>query len=148
MRESMLTDLSLACRFIYLEYFIIEEGEFWSSVLDILKEKAASGVDVKVLYDDIGCMTTLPGNYYKKLRKHGISAIPFSILRGQANNEFNNRTHRKIMVVDGRVGYTGGVNIADEYINKKERFGHWKDSGIRIEGEAVWELTNLILSHY
>ena len=148
MRESMLTDLSLARRFIYLEYFIIEEGEFWSSVLDILKEKAASGVDVKVLYDDIGCMTTLPGNYYKKLRKHGISAIPFSILRGQANNEFNNRTHRKIMVVDGRVGYTGGVNIADEYINKKERFGHWKDSGIRIEGEAVWELTNLFLSHY
>lgn len=148
MHESMLRDLSTAEKFIYLEYFIIEEGTFWNSILDILKQKAKSGVDIKVIYDDIGCMSTLPGNYYKILRKSGIDAVPFSILKGQANNEFNNRSHRKIMVIDGKVGYTGGVNIADEYINEVERFGHWKDTGIRLEGEAVWELTRLFLSHY
>jgi cardiolipin synthase len=148
MFESMLTDLKGAEHFIYLEYFIIEKGVFWNSILDILKDKARAGLDVKLIYDDIGCMQTLPGNYYKILRKCGISAVPFSMLRGQANNEFNNRSHRKILVVDGKIGYTGGVNIADEYINKKKRFGHWKDSGIRIEGEAVWELTQLFLSHF
>ena len=148
MWESMLRDLALAEHFIYLEYFIIEEGVFWNSILELLKAKANDGVEVKIIYDDIGCMTTLPGNYYKKLKKYGIDAVPFSILKGQANNEFNNRTHRKIMVIDGKIGYTGGVNIADEYVNEKARFGHWKDSGIRLEGEAVWELTWLFLSHY
>ena len=144
----MLADLEKAESFIFLEYFIIEEGLFWNSILDILKRKAASGVTVRVLYDDIGCMTTLPGNYAKTLRSYGMEARPFSRLRGNADSEFNNRSHRKILVIDGKIGYTGGVNIADEYINKTVRFGHWKDTGIRLEGEAVWELTRLFMVDY
>ncbi len=148
MLESLLEDLKKAERFIYMEYFIIEEGKFWNSVLDILKEKASAGVDVKVLYDDIGCMSTLPGNYCKVLGKYGISALPFSRLRGNADSEFNNRSHRKITVIDGGIGYVGGINIADEYINERERFGHWKDTAVRIEGEAVYELSRLFLSDF
>lgn len=148
MHRRMLEDLRTAEKFIYMEYFIIEEGKFWNSILDILKQKAADGVEVKVLYDDIGCMMTLPGNYCKTLRTYGIEAVPFSRLRGQADSEFNNRSHRKIMVIDGKIGYTGGVNIADEYINEVIKFGHWKDIGIRLEGEAVWELTKLFLVDY
>ena len=143
MHERMLEDLRVAQRFIYLEYFIIEEGKFWNSILEILKQKAAAGVEIKVLYDDIGCMTTLPGDYYKTLRSYGIQAAPFSRLKANADSEFNNRNHRKILVIDGRVGYTGGVNLADEYINEVVKYGHWKDTALRLEGEAVWELTRL-----
>ena len=148
MWQAMLCDLEKAEKFIFMEYFIIEEGVFWDSILEILGRKAARGVCVRVLYDDIGCMNTLPGDYHKRLSKLGIEAAPFSRLRGQADSEFNNRSHRKICVIDGKVGYTGGVNIADEYINKRERFGHWKDTALRLEGEAVWELTRLFLKDY
>ncbi len=148
MHAAMLSDLAKAEKFIYMEYFIIEEGRFWGSILDILKEKAAAGVEVKVLYDDIGCMSTLPGDYHRQLGKFGIEALPFSRLRGNADSEFNNRSHRKITVIDGKVGYTGGINLADEYINEVERFGHWKDTAIRLEGEAVWELTKLFLTDF
>lgn len=145
---AMLEDLKKAEKFIFMEYFIVEEGIFWNSILDILREKAESGVEVRVLYDDVGCMLTLPGDYYKTLQGYGIKAVPFSRLRGQANNEFNNRSHRKILVIDGKVGYTGGVNIADEYINEKMLFGKWKDVGIRLEGEAVNQLTSIFLTDY
>lgn len=145
---AMLEDMKKAEKFIFLEYFIIEEGHFWNSMLDILKEKAAAGVEVRVVYDDIGCMMTLPGNYYKTLKSYGIKTVCFSRLKGQADNEFNNRSHRKIMVIDGKVGYTGGVNIADEYINEKKLFGLWKDVGIRLEGEAVAQLTSIFLVDY
>ncbi len=148
MHEALLRDLESAERFIYMEYFIIEEGKFWDSILDILKRKAAAGVEVRVLWDDIGCMSTLPGDYYKTLRSYGINAVPFSRLRGNADSEFNNRSHRKITVIDGRIGYTGGVNIADEYINERVRFGHWKDTAIRLSGAAVYELTRLFLVDY
>ena len=143
--QSLLKDLKNAKNFIYLEYFIIEEGLFWDSILAVLKEKSKEGLDIKVAFDDIGCMSTLPGNYANKLKKYGIQATPFSRMKGQADNEFNNRNHRKIAVIDGYIGYTGGINIADEYINKVKRFGHWKDTGIRLEGEAVWELTKLFI---
>ena len=145
MLPRMLEDLEAAERFIYMEYFIIEEGSFWGAILDVLKRKAADGVEVKLLYDDVGCMMTLPGDYHKTLRRFGIEAVPFSRLRGNADSEFNNRSHRKITVIDGKVGYTGGVNLADEYINAVVRFGHWKDTAIRLEGPAVWELTRLFL---
>jgi cardiolipin synthase len=145
---SLLEDLRRAEKFIYMEYFIIEEGKFWTAILSVLKEKVLSGVDVKVVYDDIGCMTKLPGNYYKTLKRYGILATPFSKIRGSADSEFNNRSHRKITVIDGKVGYTGGVNIADEYINEKDVYGHFKDGGVRIEGESVWELTKLFLIDY
>ena len=148
MWADMLPDLESAKSFIFMEYFIIEEGAFFNSILDILKRKAAEGVTVRLLYDDVGCMSTLPGNYDKLLRGCGIEAYPFSRLRGNADSEFNNRTHRKILVIDGRIGYTGGVNIADEYVNLTERFGHWKDTGVRLSGEAVFELTRLFLSDY
>ena len=148
MLESMIPDLERAEKFIFMEYFIIEEGRFWNTILEVLKKKAASGVTVRVLYDDIGCMSTLPGDYAKVLGNFGIEATPFSRLRGNADSEFNNRSHRKILVIDGKIGYTGGVNIADEYINEVERFGHWKDTAIRLEGEGVWELTRLFLCDY
>ncbi|MBQ8334112.1 MAG: cardiolipin synthase [Clostridia bacterium] len=143
MYRDMLEDLRGAEKFIYMEYFIVEEGKFWNSILEILREKAASGVEVRVMYDDIGCMSTLPGDYPRTLRSYGIQATPFSRMKGAADSEFNNRNHRKILVIDGKIGYTGGVNIADEYINEIVRFGHWKDTAIRLEGEAVWELTKL-----
>ena len=145
MHQRLLQDINTAEKFIYMEYFIIEEGKFWNSILDILKRKAAEGVEVKVLYDDIGCMMTLPGDYHKTLKAYGIEATPFSRLKGNADSEFNNRSHRKITVIDGKVGYTGGVNIADEYINEVVKYGHWKDTAIRLEGEAVRELTKLFL---
>lgn len=145
MHPQLLADLSKAEKFIYMEYFIIEEGKFWNSILDILKDKAAKGVDIKVVYDDVGCMMTLPGDYWKTLSSYGIEATPFSRLKGNADSEFNNRSHRKITVIDGKVGYTGGINLADEYINEAVKHGHWKDIGIRLEGEAVWELTKLFL---
>ena len=143
MHKRLLEDLNAAEKFIYMEYFIIEEGKFWNSILDILKRKAAEGVEVKVLYDDIGCMMTLPGVYHKTLRSYGIEASPFSRLKGNADSEFNNRSHRKITVIDGKIGYTGGINIADEYINEFVKYGHWKDTAVRLEGEAVRELTKL-----
>ncbi len=143
--ESLKKDLENAHEFIYMEYFIIEEGVFWNDILEILKSKAREGLDVKVLYDDIGCMSTLPGDYAKTLKTYGIDALPFSRLKGQADNEFNNRSHRKIASIDGIIAYTGGINIADEYINRKKRFGHWKDVGIRLEGNAVKEFTRLFL---
>lgn len=144
----ILEDLRGAQQFIFMEYFIIEDGLFWGSLLEVLKEKAAAGVEVRVVYDDIGCMLTLPGNYHKQLEKFGIKCVPFAKLKGQANNEFNNRSHRKITVIDGKIGYTGGINLADEYINHIEKHGHWKDVGIRLEGEAVQELTKTFLTDY
>lgn len=145
MHQILLADLEKAEKFIYMEYYIIEEGEFWDSVLEVLKRKAASGVEVKLIYDDIGCLTKLPGNYYRVLRSYGIDAAVFSYLRGDATREFNNRSHRKITVIDGKVGYTGGINLADEYINKRSKLGHFKDIALRLEGEAVWELTRLFV---
>lgn len=148
MFKAMCDDLKRAEKFIFMEYFIIEQGVFWMTILEILKEKVSQGVEVRVVYDDIGCMRTLPGNYVKTLNKAGIKATVFSRLKGKANSEFNNRSHRKITIIDGRIGYTGGINLADEYINEIERFGHWKDGGIRLEGQAVAELTKLFLIDY
>ena len=145
MFKALIEDLKKAEKFIFMEYFIIGEGKFWGSILEILKEKASKGVDVRVLYDDIGCMKTLPSGYYKKLKKFGIKATAFARLRIQADNEVNNRNHRKITVIDGYIGYTGGINVADEYINERKRFGHWKDTAIRLEGEAVWDLTKTFI---
>ncbi len=145
MNERLLEDLRNAKSFIYMEYYIIEEGKFWNPILEILKQKAAEGLDVRLIYDDLGCMTKLPGDYTVYLRSFGIKATVFSILRGGAINEFNNRSHRKITVIDGKIGYTGGINLADEYINVNSKVGHFKDTAIRLEGEAVYELTKLFL---
>lgn len=148
MYQSILKDLESASKFIFLEYFIIEEGEFWNSILNILKEKAKEGIEVKIVYDDIGCMNTLKGNYYKSLRKYHIDCVLFSKLKASADGEFNNRSHRKMLIIDGKIAYTGGVNIADEYINKVEKYGHWKDTGIKLVGDSVKEFTRLFLVDY
>ena len=148
MWQGMLADLTKAQRFIFLEFYIIAESVFWDSILEILTAKAAAGVEVRVIYDDLGSMLTLPGNYARTLRERGIMAVPFARPVGQVGCLLNLRSHRKLLVVDGRVGYTGGINLADEYINKLPKHGHWKDTGLRLEGEAVWELTRLFLTDY
>lgn len=144
--EDLLTDLKSAGRFIFLEYFIIEEGVMWNSILDILKEKVKTGVDVRVIYDDMGSMFTLKHNYPKVLKSYGIKCVAFRRVVPVLSSSFNNRDHRKICVIDGKIGYTGGINLADEYINKKERFGHWLDCGIRLKGDAVSSLTSMFVS--
>lgn len=146
MFPDMLAALESAEHFIFLEYFIIEEGYMFDTVVDILERKAKEGVEVRLIYDDVGCVGTLPAGYYKKLQKKGIKCAAFNPFRPIISVVMNNRDHRKILVVDGTVGFTGGINLADEYINKVERFGYWKDTGIRIEGEAVWSLTTMFLS--
>ncbi len=148
LHKKLITDLKKANNFIFLEFFIIEEGKFFNSILEILKEKVKEGVDVRLVFDDIGCMRTLPSNYAKQLNKLGIKVVPFSRLKGSADSEFNNRSHRKIIVIDGEIAYTGGFNLADEYINEIERFGYWKDAGIRLYGEGVWEFTKLFSIDY
>lgn len=144
----MLSDLKNAKKFIFIEYFIIQEGEFWESILNVLKQKAREGVDVRVMYDDLGCIALLPSKYHETLEACGIKCIPFNRFIPILSVFHNNRDHRKIMVIDGNIGYTGGINLADEYVNKKIRHGHWKDSCIRIEGEAVKNLTILFLESW
>ncbi len=143
--EVMLSELKKAKKFIFLEYFIIEEGKFWNQILQILSEKAKQGVDVRVMYDDMGCIKTLPDGYIRKLKKSGIKAKVFNPFVPSLDMFMNNRDHRKICVIDGEVGFTGGINLADEYINEKLRFGHWKDSGLMLKGEAVFSLTSMFL---
>lgn len=144
--ENLINELKKAEKYIFLEYFIIEQGYMWNTILEILKEKASNGVDVRIIYDDMGCITKLPNKYYKKLRKLGIKCCSFNKFIPVLNAKLNCRDHRKIVVIDGIVGFTGGVNIADEYINRKNKCGHWKDNGILIKGEAVWSLTVIFLT--
>ena len=148
MWQQMLEDLKRAEKFIFLEYYIVDEGLMWDSILEILEEKAAQGVEVKMLYDDIGCMVTLPGDYTVYLRSKGIDAHKFNKVIPRMTVAYNNRDHRKILVIDGQISYTGGINLADEYINRIERFGHWKDSGIRIDGPATQAFTRLFLMNW
>ena len=142
---SLLADLSRAERFIFLEYFIIDRGEMWDAVLEVLCRKAAEGVDVRVMYDDVGCISTLPRRYDRRLEKMGIRAVRFNRFLPTLNTYFNYRDHRKICVIDGNIGYTGGINLADEYINRRERFGHWKDTAVRLTGSGTANLTALFL---
>ena len=144
----LIEDLKKAEHYIYLEFFIITPGKFWNSILDVLKEKAAKGVDVRVMYDDVGCLTTLPSHYDRYLRSLGIQCYPFEPFRPLVDIRMNNRDHRKILVIDGHTCYTGGCNLADEYINAEVRFGHWKDNMIRIRGNAVFGFTSMFLSYW
>lgn len=144
--KELLKELKSAEKFIFLEFFIIEEGVMWNTILNILKEKAACGVDVRVIYDDVGCMFKLPFGYNKKLEEMGIKCCVFNPFIPILSLRLNNRDHRKIAVIDGKTAFTGGVNIADEYINEREKFGHWRDCAIKIEGDAVWSLTVMFLS--
>lgn len=146
--ESLIEQLEKAEHFIFMEYFIVQEGKMWDSILDVLERKAQQGLDVRMLYDDIGCVKTLPYKYEETLRQKGIQCMVFNPLAPALNIIMNNRDHRKITVIDGYIGFMGGVNLADEYINEIERFGHWKDAAILLKGEAVWNLTVMFLQNW
>ncbi len=145
MYADLLPELEKAEKFIFLEYFIIRPGEMWDGVLEILKRKAAAGVDVRIIYDDMGCIDILPANYNATLESWGIRTMAFNRFVPAVSLVMNNRDHRKITVIDGKVGFTGGINISDEYINVKERFGHWKDTGLMLKGPGVFNLTLMFL---
>jgi len=143
--EALLTELEKAEKYIFLEYFIVQEGVMWDSILAVLKRKASQGVTVRLLYDDMGCFFTLPSDYPKQLKKYGIQCAVFNPFRPVLTVKQNNRDHRKIAVIDGKVAFTGGINLADEYINAREKHGHWKDAAIMLEGKAAWSFTLIFL---
>ena len=144
--EKLKEELLKAKKFIFMEYFIVTPGKMWNEILEILKKKVKEGVEVRFIYDDLGCIFTLPNKYYQTLNSYGIKAASFNKFVPFLHNRVNNRDHRKITVIDGCVGFTGGVNLADEYINAVNHYGHWKDNGIMLKGEAVWSLTREFLS--
>ena len=135
--EALLSELAKAEQYIFMEYFIIEEGYMWGKILEILTAKAKAGVDVRIMYDGMCEISTLPSNYCKLLKAEGIRAKAFAPIKPLLSSHYNYRDHRKICVIDGKTGFTGGVNLADEYINKIERFGHWKDTAVMLKGDAV-----------
>lgn len=141
----MIEDIKHAENFIFLEYFIMKQGVMFDTLIDALEERAKAGVHVRLIYDDMGCVDEFPRHFYKKLQEKGIHVACFNPFRPFLSVIMNNRDHRKIMIIDGKIAYTGGVNIADEYINVIERFGHWKDAGIRVTGDAVWSFTTMFL---
>lgn len=146
--EEMVIQLQNARSFIFMEFFIIDYGYMWSRILKILKQKVKEGVDVRLIYDDFGTATTFEPEYHEKLNQLGIKTKVFNPIKPKLAIQMNNRDHRKILVVDGRIAMTGGINLADEYINHINRFGHWKDCGCMIEGEAVWSFTLMFLQFW
>lgn len=143
--KDLLAELKKAEKYIFMEYFIVERGIMWNAVLDILKEKVKEGVEVRVMYDGMCSILLLPYKYPKELKKYGIKAKMFAPIVPFLSTTQNNRDHRKIVVIDGKVAFTGGVNLADEYINQVERFGHWKDVAVKITGDAVRSFTVMFL---
>lgn len=144
--EKMIEELKKAEKYIFFEYFIVNKGIFWESILDILEDKAKAGVEVRVMYDDFGCLTTLESDYWKVLESKGIKSFSFNPFKALSGAVVNNRDHRKILVIDGKVAFSGGINIADEYINMEKRFGHWKDNCFMVKGDAVWNYTVMFLT--
>ena len=142
---ALIPELKAAENYIFLEFFIIQEGIMWDTIHDILKEKASQGILVRVLYDDIGSFLTLPKDYAKQLEGEGIQCSVFNPFRPILSSLQNNRDHRKIISIDGKVAFTGGFNLADEYINAIEKHGYWKDAGLMLRGEAAWSLTVMFL---
>ena len=144
----MIEALKEAEDFIFIEFFIISDGKEWSAVKDVLIEKAKQGVEVRLIYDDLGCAGTISPRTPKKLGKFGIKCYKFHKFRPFLHRSYNNRTHRKIVIVDHKYGFTGGCNLADEYANEIERFGYWKDTMVRIEGSAITNLITTFLQDY
>jgi cardiolipin synthase len=144
---SMFSDLHAAKKFIFMEYFILADGILWQEVEDILIQKARDGVDVRLLFDDFGSIIKAPNDLIRKLRSNGVKVYNFNpVARYISKLYINFRNHQKACIIDGNIAYTGGTNIADEYANLYERFGHWKDTAIRLEGDAVWSLTSMFLT--
>ena len=145
MFEEVLAQLERASSFIFLEYFIIQEGYMWGRILSILERKVKEGVEVRLLYDGTCALTKVPYYYPQELEKIGIQCKMYAPLRPVVSTHYNNRDHRKILVVDGRVAFTGGINLADEYINRRVLHGHWKDTAVMVSGEAVRGFTLMFL---
>lgn len=140
--DQLISDLEQAGKFIFLEYYIISEGDLWDRIHDILVKKAQEGVEIRVMLDDFGSLRNLSDNFTKELRQENIQAVRFNPVHVNIFSLLiNYRNHQKIAIIDGNIGYTGGTNIADEYANITRRLGHWKDSAIRLEGDAVWGMT-------
>ena len=148
MYPALLADLEKAEKSIFLEFFIVSQGKMWQGVEDILRRKAAQGVDVRLIYDDFGSLLGLPKDFVVRMERAHIRCIPFNPVVPLVSLVMNHRDHRKIVVVDGNTAYTGGINLADEYINEEERFGYWKDAALRTEGAAVWNFTVMFLDHW
>ncbi|MGN0107764.1 MAG: cardiolipin synthase [Hominilimicola sp.] len=146
MYEDMKRELLKAEKFIFMEFFIINStSRMWHEIFEILRQKVKQGVEVRLMYDAMGCVATLPRHYNEVLERHGIKCRIFSPIVPLISTHQNNRDHRKIMVIDGNVAFSGGINLADEYINEKERFGHWKDTGFMLRGDAVAGFTSMFL---
>lgn len=143
--EEMKKQLMAAEKFIFMEYFIVTDSYMWRSILDILKLKASQGVEVRFMYDGMCSLALLPYGYYKELENMGIKSRPFSQIKPVLSTVQNNRDHRKILIVDGKTAFTGGINLADEYIDKLDRFGHWKDTAVMVKGDAVKSFTYMFL---
>lgn len=143
--QAMLEELAKAEEFIFMEYFILREGYMWEKILEILEEKAKKGVEVRVMYDGTCAMFDLPYQYPEELKEKGIQCKMFAPIHPVLSTHYNNRDHRKILVIDGKVGFTGGINIGDEYINRIAKYGHWKDTAVMLKGDAVQGLTMLFL---
>ena len=144
----LLESLKAAKEFIFMEFFIISDGKEWSAVQEILKDKAKEGVEIKIIYDDMGCGGTISSKTPKILAKYGIKCVKFHPFRPILSGVYNNRDHRKIVVIDHQIGFTGGMNLADEYANEITRFGYWKDTMIKIEGSAINNLITIFLQNY
>jgi cardiolipin synthase len=140
-----LVELERAEKFIFLEFFILREGKMLDPIINILERKAREGLDVRIIYDDLGCFMSLPPNFNVLLEKKGIRCMIFNPFKPILSSLQNNRDHRKIISIDGKTAFTGGMNLADEYINARERFGHWKDAAVMLHGEAAWSLTLIFL---
>lgn len=145
MHQRLLEELEKAEKYIFLEFFIIQEGKMWGEVLEILRRKTKEGVKIRIMYDDMGCFLKLPAQYADTLKSYGFECVVFNPFRPVLSSVQNNRDHRKIAVIDGKVAFTGGVNLADEYINVIEKFGHWKDAAVLIKGKAAWSFTLIFL---
>ncbi|MCI5624082.1 MULTISPECIES: cardiolipin synthase [Anaerostipes] len=145
MFDDLLDALKSAKHYIFMEFFIVSQGYMWDTILEILKERVNQGVEVRFMYDDVGCVDLLPYKYYKELERYGINAVAFNPIKPLVSTAWNNRDHRKVVVIDGHIAFTGGLNLADEYINRIERFGYWKDAGLKVTGDAVWNFTVMFL---
>ena len=145
--EAIIEDLKQAKKFIFMEYFIVSDGKVWQDILEVLTHKVKEGVVVKLLFDDFGTLRINTQAFRRDMKSRGIEMSIFNpIHRDMARMSFNYRNHKKITVVDGNIAYTGGFNLADEYANYIERFGHWKDSGIRLYGDGVYSFTCFFLN--
>ena len=145
MFSDMISEMEKAKRYIFFEYFIVDQGVMWDRMLDTLVKKVGEGVDVRMIYDDVGSMFLLPGDFENRMESLGIKCMAFNKFRPVVSVVMNHRDHRKILVIDGHTAFTGGINLADEYINQKERFGHWKDTGVMLKGRGVWSFTVMFL---